>query len=354
MQRWVLASYPDEPRDVLLSGWINGADKLTRKAAAVAMTYGKGRIVLFGFHPQHRGQTHATFPMLFNAITWTWTGKPRATTTPAPDARSRAPETPPAIRRKRSSASVTRKCAPAGRSSLGRRRSAFTHCAVVSALSTMAIGVADDLLDRPAEDRIVRASEDQRVDAGVDQRLEVDLGHLARDVRVRPPLLRQRHEERRGATRSLRRSGRARESPSCTPATSPSPRWRSRRRGRASARSPRARPARRRRSPGSTASPSAPGAPPPSRCCRRRRASRCRAPSDDAPPRASSGSPSAATSSRTARAPNRRGRSSDWCGRARSISRKTVRPPTPESKTPIGLRQLSARHPRPLPPPPRA
>ena len=70
MQRWVLASYPEEPRDVLLSGWINGADKLTHKAAAVAMTYGKGRIVLFGFHPQHRGQTHATFPMLFNAILW--------------------------------------------------------------------------------------------------------------------------------------------------------------------------------------------------------------------------------------------------------------------------------------------
>ena len=70
LQRWVLASYPDESRDVLLSGWIHGADKLTRKAAAVAFTYGKGRIVLFGFHPQHRGQTHGTFPMLFNAITW--------------------------------------------------------------------------------------------------------------------------------------------------------------------------------------------------------------------------------------------------------------------------------------------
>jgi len=79
MQRWVLASYPDEPRDILLSGWINGADKLTRKAAVVATTYGKGRIVLFGFHPQHRGQTHATFPLLFNAITWS------TTTTPVPD-----------------------------------------------------------------------------------------------------------------------------------------------------------------------------------------------------------------------------------------------------------------------------
>ena len=70
MQRWVLLTYPDDPRDVLLSGWISGAERLTRKAAAVAMTYGKGRIVLYGFSPQHRGQTHATFPMLFDALYW--------------------------------------------------------------------------------------------------------------------------------------------------------------------------------------------------------------------------------------------------------------------------------------------
>ena len=70
MQRWVLMSYPEDARDILLSGWISGEERLTRKAAAVAMTYGKGRIVLFGFHPQHRGQTAATFPMVFNALWW--------------------------------------------------------------------------------------------------------------------------------------------------------------------------------------------------------------------------------------------------------------------------------------------
>lgn len=70
MQRWVLATYPDDDEDVLLSGWILGADKLTRKAAVVAVTYGKGRIVLYGFRPQHRGQTHATFPLVFNALWW--------------------------------------------------------------------------------------------------------------------------------------------------------------------------------------------------------------------------------------------------------------------------------------------
>jgi hypothetical protein len=70
LQRWVLMTYPEDSRDILLSGWINGEERLTRKAAAVAMTYGKGRIVLFGFSPQHRGQTHATFPMIFDALYW--------------------------------------------------------------------------------------------------------------------------------------------------------------------------------------------------------------------------------------------------------------------------------------------
>ena len=70
MQRWVLASYPEHADDVLLSGWIEGEERLTRKAAAVAVTYGKGKIVLFAFRPQHRGQTHATFPLVFNAIWW--------------------------------------------------------------------------------------------------------------------------------------------------------------------------------------------------------------------------------------------------------------------------------------------
>jgi hypothetical protein len=74
MQRWVLATYPEDEEDILLSGWILGTERLARKAAAVAMTHGKGKIVLFGFRPQHRGQTHATFPLVFNALWWSVAG----------------------------------------------------------------------------------------------------------------------------------------------------------------------------------------------------------------------------------------------------------------------------------------
>ena len=70
LNRWVLATYPEDAQDVLLSGWIKGEDKLTRKAAAVATTFGQGRIVLLGFRAQHRAQTNATFPFVFNSLYW--------------------------------------------------------------------------------------------------------------------------------------------------------------------------------------------------------------------------------------------------------------------------------------------
>ena len=70
MERWVLAAYPEAPRDILASGWIHGEDRLARRAAAVAMTYGKGKIVLLGFRPQNRAQTHVTFPFIFNSLYW--------------------------------------------------------------------------------------------------------------------------------------------------------------------------------------------------------------------------------------------------------------------------------------------
>ncbi len=64
----IIARYPSNPKDILLSGWALGAEKLAGRAALVEFTIGKGKIVLFGFRPQYRGQSLATFPLLFNAI----------------------------------------------------------------------------------------------------------------------------------------------------------------------------------------------------------------------------------------------------------------------------------------------
>jgi hypothetical protein len=63
----VIASYPKD-KDPLLSGWLLGSERLKGKAALVEVTMGKGRIILFGFRPQYRGQSLVTYPLFFNAI----------------------------------------------------------------------------------------------------------------------------------------------------------------------------------------------------------------------------------------------------------------------------------------------
>ena len=66
--RQVIARYPDDDTDIPVSGYIEGAELLERRAAVVEYRVGEGRIVLIGFRPQHRAQTVRTFKLLFNAL----------------------------------------------------------------------------------------------------------------------------------------------------------------------------------------------------------------------------------------------------------------------------------------------
>ncbi len=62
----ILTTYIE--RDILQSGWLLGESVIAKKAAAVSVKYGAGKVVLIGYRPQHRDQTHGTFKMVFNAL----------------------------------------------------------------------------------------------------------------------------------------------------------------------------------------------------------------------------------------------------------------------------------------------
>jgi hypothetical protein len=54
--------------DPAISGWILGAEHLAGRPALVEARVGRGSVVLFGFQPNYRAQTVATWPLLFNSL----------------------------------------------------------------------------------------------------------------------------------------------------------------------------------------------------------------------------------------------------------------------------------------------
>ncbi|HSM60027.1 MAG TPA: M14 metallopeptidase family protein [Longimicrobiales bacterium] len=62
----VVTRYADH--DILMSGWALGEERLAGRAAMVRARIGAGDVVLFGFRPQHRGQSRGTYKLIFNAL----------------------------------------------------------------------------------------------------------------------------------------------------------------------------------------------------------------------------------------------------------------------------------------------
>jgi hypothetical protein len=67
-ERTVIARYPADDKDILVSGYLEGGELLEKKAAAVEFEVGEGRVILIGFPPQHRAQPLRTFKLLFNTL----------------------------------------------------------------------------------------------------------------------------------------------------------------------------------------------------------------------------------------------------------------------------------------------
>jgi hypothetical protein len=66
----VIAKYPSDTTP-LRSGFLNGEKTMKGYAAALDVKQGRGHVLLFGFHPQWRGQPMGTFRTVFNSLFFT-------------------------------------------------------------------------------------------------------------------------------------------------------------------------------------------------------------------------------------------------------------------------------------------
>ncbi len=64
----VIGRWPEDPTRLLLSGWVLHPERIAGKAAILEVQQGTGRVILFGIRPQYRGQSLATYPLLFNSL----------------------------------------------------------------------------------------------------------------------------------------------------------------------------------------------------------------------------------------------------------------------------------------------
>jgi hypothetical protein len=55
-------------KDIRISGYVEKEEVLGNKPLMIWMKKGKGQFVLFGFNPNFRASTHATYKLLFNSI----------------------------------------------------------------------------------------------------------------------------------------------------------------------------------------------------------------------------------------------------------------------------------------------
>jgi Zinc carboxypeptidase len=88
----VLATYPRD-ENPLASGYLLHPERIQGRAAALEVFYGEGRIYLFGFRPQWRGQSHGTYKFFFNAI-YDSPASARPTAAPRAAVSSNAPADP--------------------------------------------------------------------------------------------------------------------------------------------------------------------------------------------------------------------------------------------------------------------
>jgi hypothetical protein len=64
----IIGRWPNDPTRILMSGWVLHPERVAGKAALIELQQGAGRVLLFGFRPQYRGQSIATYPLLFNGL----------------------------------------------------------------------------------------------------------------------------------------------------------------------------------------------------------------------------------------------------------------------------------------------